>query len=118
MKKIFLTDTTLHTSEHRPTASLEKAVKNSKEAPRLYSPKLTPNDISINPDGTFRFNISLPQDVLDGVAKGEIEIVMPKAGYPIYAGKDTIEKVRQMEKQETNEIIHREKIAEKKRSIM
>ncbi len=116
MKKLFLTDLTLHTKEQRPTQSLEKAVQ--KTSPRFYTPKFGPSDIKIKPDGTFEMAITLPPDVMAGIESGEIKLEVPEGGTPIYAGKDVIEKIRQMERQKTNEIIHREKIAEKKRSIL
>ncbi|MEN9912926.1 MAG: hypothetical protein RLY66_334 [Candidatus Parcubacteria bacterium] len=109
-KKLFLTDLTLHSKEHRATPNLEKAEQrkeNGYSSPRLYSPQLNKDDFKIYPDGKFEIIIKLPPDIQKGLDSGEIEIVIPKDGLLVYAGKDMIEKAKQLEEKKRREIIHR-----------
>jgi hypothetical protein len=99
---LFLTDCAFHTSEKRPTTQFNKAVKyqTPEGLPygRLYS--------SMGVDGKMR--IQIPADMQAAIDRGEIEVQLafPKKGLPVYAGKDTQEKIKQMKKKERNELIH------------
>ncbi len=111
---LYLTDIAHHVKDLRPAKTLEKSLKGPTPEGLPYGRLAA----TLDKDGELR--LKLPDDMQAAINRGELEVVLafPKKGLPAYAGKDTVEKVRQMEKQATNEIIHREKIAEKKRSIL
>jgi hypothetical protein len=114
MKTVYITDITLHTKDFRDTVSFAKAEK--KSSPRIYS---TNNKVEavveeIHPDGSFSFVISLPQDLREGLDRGEIEICQHPKGTLVYAGKDIYEKLEQMKQKERREQIHAGRVWRKK----
>ena len=110
-RQIILTDLAFHTRTGQPTASFakaeEKAVKASKPG-RIYGhlPKPDPKDID-RKNHTIKFQINLPPDLMEQMKRGERELVMPKEGLPIYAGKDSEDFLKGMNRKERRRYIHK-----------
>jgi hypothetical protein len=101
---IYLTDITLHTREFRPTVNFAKVAQKG----RMYSP--LPKDYTKEVDPakhSFKFSFDLPQDLKDRLKRGEIDLMMPKDGLLVYAGKDVQELIAKMSKKERAQLIHR-----------
>jgi len=97
---IYLTDITLHVSIKRQTTNFSKVA----EKGRFFNP-LPPK--AFEGDGeTKRITFELPKDLKDRVQRGEVEIMIPKDGLPMFAGKDVVEKVAKMQKAERRLLIH------------
>jgi len=111
-RQILLTDLAFHTRTGQPTSSFaraeEKAVKANKLQGRIYGhlPKPDPKDID-RKNHTIRFQINLPPDLLEQVKRGEVELVMPKEGLPIYAGPDTQDHIKSMNRKERRKFLHK-----------
>jgi hypothetical protein len=104
-QKIYLTDIQMHTRGFRPTGSYEKASNSTR---RIYSP--VPKGYEKNIDreaGRFTFQIDLPPDLLAKLESGEAELVFPKGGIPIFAGKDMAELIQKHKRKEHRRELHR-----------
>ena len=109
-EKIYLTDITLHTKDFRQTMNFSRvAIKG-----RMYSPlpkdyhlANQTNDKTSTKGNTFKLSITLPPDLQAKLDRGEVELMMPKDGLLIYAGKDFYEKIAQTKAKERRELIHR-----------
>ena len=91
--RIYLTDITLHTRGFRPTLKFS----NVADKGRMYSS--LPKDYEKSADAqkeTFGFSIELPQDLKNGMVCGEVELMMPKDGLSIYAGRDVYDLIEKM----------------------
>ncbi len=103
-KLIYLTDITLHTREFRQTVNFSKAA----EKGRIYTPVSKDHFKSTDSKtGNFEVTIALPDDLQKQVDNNEVELMMPKDGLLIYAGRDMAEKVEQAKEQERIQLIHR-----------
>jgi len=103
-KRIYLTDITFHTRGHRQTIRFAKVA----EKGRMYSPLPKGYEENVNSEkGTFGVSIELPQDLKDGMARGEIELMIPKGGLPVYAGKDVHDLIEKMRRDTHRADIHR-----------
>ncbi len=93
-ERIYLTDITLHVRGHRQTGSFAKVAEKS----RMYSP--LPKDYAkkspVGANGTFRFSIDLPPDLKARLERGEVEIMIPDGGLPVYAARDVYEFAERM----------------------
>jgi hypothetical protein len=95
MQRVYLTDITLHVREHRQTGSFAKVAEKGRmysPLPKDYGNKKTP----IQADGTFCIDIELPPDLKAQVERGEVEVMIPDGGLPIYAGRDVYEFTERM----------------------
>jgi hypothetical protein len=104
--RIYLTDITLHTRDFRQTINFSRAVQKG----RMYSPlpkDYAKNIVSDNSSGEFKFEINFPPDLERRISTGEVELMMPKDGLYIYAGKDTIEHLKSLDDKARRELIHR-----------
>lgn len=110
MKKtvvLFLTDLTIHANEVRPTLSFDKAIQKAeknKTIPRIYNP----TGIIKRDGGKIGFRMPIPQDLLDQVDRGEINLMLayPKAGLSILADRGTMEKVSWFKEKLRKRLIH------------
>ena len=86
----------------------EKAVRDNKPEGRVYGhlPKPDPKDID-HKNHTIKIRIDLPPDLMEQVERGEVELVVPKDGLPIYPGKDTEEYMRSMNRKERRRLLHK-----------
>ena len=103
-ERILLSDLTLHTRGFRQTGNFAKVG----EKGRMYSH--LPDGAAKNVDQathTARFVIELPQDLKERLARGEVELVMPEGGTPVYPGRDVIETLKQMYAKARRALIHR-----------
>lgn len=105
MKKlIYLTDITLHARGFRPTTNFSKVA----EKGRMYSP--VPKDYTKDIDTEnhiMKIRIDLPKDLQDQVDSGEVQLMMPKDGLLVYAGKDVHELIGKRSRAERTQLIHR-----------
>lgn len=108
-EKIYLTDITLHVREFRQTINFAKVAQKG----RIYSPiplgsfRSTPPSENSDKTGEFEIEINLPKDLQEKLDKGKVELMMPKDGLLMYAGKDVYEKIKQMNSKKRNLLIHR-----------
>lgn len=99
---LILTDTALHARHFRPAKTLDGAVaermSDGTESGRLYMN----GGIKVNPDGTFSFEIKLPEELQKQIDAGEVElkISLPEGGLPIFLSRDGMEKLAQIRKKE------------------
>lgn len=104
---IFLTDITLHTREYRQTTNFSKAAKRG----RMYTPLPAPtepatrNRGNLKP-GEFEFVITLPPDLQEKWKRGDVIVMVPKEGLPVFAGRDIDEKLAQLRQKERRGLIH------------
>jgi hypothetical protein len=106
---IFLTNIMLHVREQRQTYSFSRVA----EKGRMYFPieNTKPKaSTQAKEKADFSLTIPLPQDLMDRANKGEVVIMMPEGGIPIYAGPDTREFVARMNRKERRELIHRSRL--------
>ena len=101
---VMLTDLDFHTREGEPTASFERAKEKAiaeNKLGRVYSklPKPKPEDID-EKNYRIKVPITLPPDLMAQVERGEVELVFPEGGLPIYPGKDTQEYMQSMNRKE------------------
>jgi len=104
-ERVYLTDITLHVRGYRQTANFSKVAQKG----RMYSP-LPVDYAQKDPDtdsATARFSFELPQDLKERVARGEIELMIPEGGLPVYAGRDVYEKIKQMSQSMRRQLIHK-----------
>lgn len=74
----------------------------------MYSP--VPKDYTKDIDTenhTMKIRIDLPKDLQDQVDRGEVQLMMPKDGLMVYAGRDLIELLDKRKRNERTQIIHR-----------
>ncbi|MFM2357668.1 MAG: hypothetical protein RJA61_405 [Candidatus Parcubacteria bacterium] len=108
-EKIYLTDITLHVRDFRQTINFAKVAQKG----RMYSPissdsfKSAKPTESLDKTGEFEIEINLPKDLQEKLDKGEVELMMPKDGLLMYAGKDVGEKIKQINSKKRNLLIHR-----------
>lgn len=103
-ERIYLTDITLHVRDFRQTINFSRVA----ERGRMYSP--LPKDYAKefeSGSSDFSMDIKLPKDLMDRVNAGEVELMMPKGGLLIYAGRDVYEKIEKREQDERRQLIHR-----------
>lgn len=106
---IYLTDITLHTRESRQTLNFSKVAQKG----RMYSPISSGNLKNLNSGsdsnklGEFSLEINLPQDLQERLNRGEAELMMPKGGLLVYAGRDAWEKAKEAENAKRRLLIHR-----------
>ena len=102
-ERIYLTDITLHTRGYRPTGNFSKVA----EKGRMYSsvPKDYIKKISTDKK-TMSFSFDLPPDLKERLVKGEIELMVPKDGLLMYAGKDVWEFAEKIKNKQRNLLIH------------
>lgn len=110
-RQVLLTDLALHTRASQPTTSFAKAEGKAVNTGKLgrffnHMPKPDPKDID-HKEHTIRFQIDLPPDLMEQVKRGEVELVMPKDGLPIYAGKDTEDFIKSMNRKERRRYLHK-----------
>ncbi|MFH1088610.1 MAG: hypothetical protein V1719_02100 [Patescibacteria group bacterium] len=109
MKKVrlYLTNIDLRTRTLRPAKSLEKTILRQDDSGASYG-MIHANSFILNPDGTFRVVIKLPEELQQQVDRGEVEVewVLPKGGAPLFVGDDVVEKIKQLQKKERNKLIH------------
>lgn len=89
-KDILITDLMLHTAPKRKTSlKLDNLIPN--KADRSYSPIEKPSTYK---DGSYSINLGtdIPKIIEDGEKQGyKVNILIPKDGIPVFAGKDTLE---------------------------
>jgi hypothetical protein len=120
-KVLFLTDITLHIRGFKPTCNFRKAEENR----RFYTDaNFTPvtsvpeektikelaidNVVDNNKEKeTITLTQALPQEVVEGMRKGEIILMVPKDGLPLIAGDDLWEYMEKIEKSRLNQSKHR-----------
>jgi hypothetical protein len=119
-KVLFLTDITLHIRGFKPTCNFAKA----EERGRFYTdanftpvsklpdvevqPKHTDNNKENDPKKeTITLSQSLPKEVVEGMKKGEIILMIPKDGLPLIAGKDLNEYMDKVLKMRSDQSKHR-----------
>ena len=102
MQKIYLTNFTFHVTGCRPTPNFAKV----EERGRAYFSLADGYNNQSTGDNIRRFVLDLPKDLAEGLAKGEIEIMVPKDGLSLYAGEDVYEKLKQIEERNRRLIIH------------
>lgn len=110
-RQILLTDLALHTRAGQPTASFakaeEKAAATGKQG-RIYDHLPKPDAKAIDhKNHTVRFRIDLPPDLMEQVKRGEVELVVPKEGLPVYAGNDTQDFMKSMNRKERRKYLHK-----------
>lgn len=111
-RRILLTNLALHTRAGQPTASFAKAegkaAQANKPEGRIYGhlPKPDSKDIDLK-NHTIKIRIDLPPDLMEQVKRGEVELVMPKDGLPIFAGKDTEEYIKSINRKERRKLLHK-----------
>lgn len=104
-KRIYLTDITLHVRGHRQTVNFSKIAQKG----RMYSP-VANDHVKSNPSPTddgFKFAFQFPPDLQQGIDRGEVELMMPEGGLPMYAGKDVQELMEKMNRKQRRQLIHR-----------
>lgn len=103
-ERIYLTDITLHVRDYRPTTNFSKVAQKG----RLYTPLPKPLS-SKDPQNPakYKFSFPLPKDLMEKHARGEVEIMIPKDGLYIFAGKDIDEYLEKKEGKERTQLIHR-----------
>ena len=100
---IYLTDITLHARGFRPTLKFS----NVAEKGRMYSS--LPRGYEKNVDtrkGTLGISIDLPQDLKDKMDRGEVELMIPKDGLSVYAGRDVYEFIKKMDHAKHRQLNH------------
>ena len=103
-ERIYLTDITLHTRDYRQTGNFSKVA----EKGRMYSPLPPETAKTIDSEAkTARFSFQFPSDLQERINRGEVEIMVPKEGLFVYAGKDAIEKAKQLSAQARRENVHK-----------
>lgn len=105
MKKecIYLTDITLHTRGFRPTVNFAKVAHKN----RMYSPMPKDYAKNVNTENhTVKMVFELPEDLTERWERGEVEIMIPKDGLLIYAGKDVWEFIAKEKEKERRSLIH------------
>jgi len=111
-ERLYLTDITLHTRDFRQTTQYSKVAQKG----RMYMPfkpqkpsggeqKSAISDID-DTNRTFKLHIKLPPDLQERIDKGEVELMIPKDGLLVFAGKDAIETAAAMTKKEHRESVH------------
>ncbi len=105
MEKLYITRITLHVKGFRPTTTFSKV----KEKGILYSALSSDsfNKPITGNDNIRNLRIDLPEDLMEKVRAGTLEIMIPKEGLQIYAGRDTIEKAQHEMDKERNMLIHK-----------
>ena len=100
---LFLTNLALHTKSFRPATKFKNTIKWQTPEGLPYGRIYT----NVGPDGKLR--IQIPADLQAAIDRGEIEVdlAIPKQGLPLYTGKDTLKKIKQIENKERNLLIHR-----------
>jgi hypothetical protein len=95
---LILTDFALHTTDKRGAKTFEASI--ASKTPEGF-PRGRFNG-SINKKGEFE--IPFPQEMLDQMARGELIVrcFVHKDGTPVFAGKDTQEKLAQINKKKRN----------------
>jgi hypothetical protein len=104
-ERIYLTDITLHMRGYRQTCNFSKVAQKG----RIYSPLPEGYNKKENVDkekGTVKMAISFPQDLQDRIDKGEVELMFPKGGLLVYAGKDVWEFITKQNEQRRRQLIH------------
>jgi hypothetical protein len=92
-QRIYLTDITLHTRGYRQTARFAKVA----EKGRMYSPLPKGYEKGVDAkNGTLGISIPLPEDLKAGMARGEVEIMIPEGGLPVFAGRDVYDLIEKM----------------------
>lgn len=108
-ERIYLTDITLHMREYRQTCNFSKVAQKG----RMYSPLPEGYNKGKNIDkekGIVRLGISLPPDLQERIDKGEVELMFPKGGLLIYAGKDVWEFIAKQNEQRRRQLIHSSRV--------
>lgn len=102
-ERIYLTDITLHVRGYRPTSNFYKVAQKG----RVYSPINQDYVKSVNTETkTAKFIISFPPDLQERIDKGEVELMMPKDGLLVYAGRDVWEFIAKQDEQKRRQLIH------------
>ena len=102
-ERIYLTDITLHMRGYRQTTNFAKVAQKG----RMYSP--LPANTAKTADmeaKTARFSFQFPPDLQERINRGDVEVMVPKDGLMVYAGRDVIEGVQAMQKQARREDVH------------
>ena len=99
-EKLYIVMFGFHTAHKRPTIKFS----NIAEKGIIYTaiPKDTFKDTQntkpeISSSNKRKLSIEFPPELIDKVLNGEVILMRPKGGIPIYAGKDVIEKIEQMD---------------------
>ena len=58
-------------------------------------------------ENSFSMSIDLPKDLVEKIERGEAELMMPKDGLFIYAGRDVYDFIEANEEKDRRELIHR-----------
>ncbi|MFA6416434.1 MAG: hypothetical protein WCW56_03020 [Candidatus Paceibacterota bacterium] len=102
-ERLYITDFTLHVRGFRQTAHFSKV----EEKGRMYSP--LPKDYAKSVSGenhSCKIAFDLPPDLQESIHRGEVEIMVPKVGIPVYAGRDVWEFVEKRLNQQRLQLIH------------
>jgi hypothetical protein len=111
-ERLYLTDITLHTRDFRQTTQYSKVAQKG----RMYMPfkpqkpsgdeqKSAISDID-DTNRTFKLHIKFPSDLQERIDRGEVELMIPKDGLLVFAGKDAFELAEAMAKKERREGVH------------
>lgn len=102
-ERIYLTDITLHAQERRQTTNFAKVAQKG----RMYSPLPPETAKTVDPEAkTARISFQFPPDLQERINKDEVEIMVPKDGLMVYAGRDVINLAKSMQKQAHREDVH------------
>lgn len=102
-ERIYITHIGLHVRDYRQTLLFSKVA----EKGRIYAPisKGLKNTETTGSD-SFHESIELPKDLMERIRRDEVELMMPKGGIPILAGKDVEEYLNAQERKLTRRRIH------------
>jgi hypothetical protein len=108
---IILTDITLHTNPARDPQPWYKkvlaALKKNKPGRFFVNNAISKSPQSDVPRFSIPWTVELQAEKEKAELAGKIfRVFVPKAGLPIFAGKDTQEKIAQIKSKERNQIIH------------
>ncbi len=106
-ERIYLTDLTLHTRDSTPTPNFSKVAQKGRMYSKLPDGYANSPKNEEKPAGTFRISFKLPEDLMERINRGEVEIMSPEGGLFVYPGKDMVETMEKMKKKNRNLSKHR-----------
>ncbi len=102
-EEIYLTYLTMHVRDFTATPSFSrvaaKGVFYTKTSSETLHKKKGGNKAA---KGTYEMVIKFPPDLQERIDRGEVELMIPDGGLPIYAGKDMWEMAAKMKRVEDN----------------
>lgn len=107
--RIELTNVKMHARTFRPTLSIFRKEESTSASERRLYPDGKP-ELQLDSENRLKMIIPFPEDLLQKIKNGEVEIEIPKDFFGLYLALDGIEKLEAMRKKKAKKLFFNTRI--------